>query len=172
LTLFASPIFGRLADQFGKLRTYRIIAPLSAMMFLAITHLSRVPLVVVIGVFGVLMVCNVGRMIAAMAMITGSVQPHRRGGFLSANSSVQHIACGIAAYIGGLIITQTEGGPVGHFGAVGWIAGVSTLATLWLAGRVRPIGAATISAEQIGLAAAAEATVDAGELLITAAEDR
>ena len=52
------------------------------------------------------MVTNAGRMIAAMAMITSSVRPERRGGFMSANSSVQHIATGIGASIGGLMIKQ------------------------------------------------------------------
>lgn len=172
LTLFASPLVGRLTDKFGKLRIYRIIAPASAVLLLAITHLPRVPVAVAVAVFASLMVCNVGRMIAAMAMITGSVEPHRRGGFLSANSSVQHIACGVGASLGGLLITQTDGGAIERFGLVGWIAAISTLITLWLAGRVRMNSSASISAERISLAAAAEASVDAGETIIVASEDR
>lgn len=163
LTLFAAPVVGRLTDRFGKLTIYRIIAPASAMLLLAITHLPHVHITVAVAVFGALMVCNVGRMIAAMAMITGSVQPHRRGGFLSANSSVQHLACGVGAYLGGLIVTQPIGGPMEHFGAVGWIAATSTLLTLWLAGHVRVIPQAEVAASKISLAAAAEASVDAGE---------
>ena len=46
-------------------------------------------------------------------------------------------------------------------------AAAATLATLWLAGRVRsPERAAAVSAESLSLAAAAEASVDAGEPLI------
>jgi len=172
LTLIASPIVGKLTDRFGKLRIYRIIAPMSALLLLAITHLPRVHMSIAVLVFGSLMVSNVGRMIAAMAMITGSVEPHRRGGFLSANSSVQHISCGIGAYLGGLIITQAEGGPIHNFGTVGWIAAASTFVTLWLAGRVRTAGFPTVTAEQISLAAAAEASVDASEPLMAAAEER
>ncbi len=171
LTLIASPIVGRLTDRFGKLLIYRIIAPASALLLLAITHLPRVPVAIAVAVFASLMVSNVGRMIAAMAMITGSVEPHRRGGFLSANSSVQHISCGIGAYLGGLIITQVEGGPIGNFGTVGWIAAVSTAFTLWLAGRVRSSGYPPVNAEKLSLAAAAEASVDAGEPLMAAAEE-
>lgn len=171
LTLIASPIVGRLTDRFGKLLIYRIIAPASALLLLAITHLPRVPVAIAVAVFASLMVSNVGRMIAAMAMITGSVEPHRRGGFLSANSSVQHISCGIGAYLGGLIITQVEGGPIGNFGTVGWIAAISTGFTLWLAGRVRSSGYPPVNAEKLSLAAAAEASVDAGEPLMAAAEE-
>lgn len=137
LTLIAAPIVGRLADRYGKLTIYRLVAPLSAILLVAITHLPPVSAIVAATVFGALMVSNVGRMIAAMAMITGSVEPRRRGGFLSANSSVQHIASGFGAYLGGVLITESSDGKLHHFGIVGWIAAASTLISLWLIGRVR-----------------------------------
>jgi predicted MFS family arabinose efflux permease len=167
LTFIASPIVGRLADQYGKLRLYRIVAPASAMMMVLITHLPPVPTAVAVVVFGAMMMCNVGRMIPAMALVTSSVEPRRRGSFLSANSSVQHIACGIGAYIGGIIIAETPSHQIEHFGTVGWIAAASTILSLWLAGRLRMADEAVpTSAEEISLAAAAEAEVDAGEALV------
>lgn len=164
LTLFAAPLIGRLADQIGKPTVYRIIAPVSAILLVVITNLPRVHLAIAVAVFGALMVSNAGRMIAAMAMITGSVEPNRRGGFMSANSSVQHIASGLGASLGGLIITQMPGEKVEHFGIVGWIAAGSTLATLWLASRLHHAERVSVSAESLSLAAAAEATADADEL--------
>jgi predicted MFS family arabinose efflux permease len=169
LTLGSAPVIGRLADRYGKLRMYRVIAPLSALLLVVITHLPPASAALAVAAFGLLTVANSGRMIAAMAMITGSVLPHRRGGFLSANSSIQHLSAGLGAYLGGLIITQaTPEGPMEHFGVVGWIAGASTLASLWLAGRVGVSVEAPTAAEAISLAAAAEATCDAGEPLIGA----
>jgi predicted MFS family arabinose efflux permease len=165
LTLFAAPVVGRLADQYGKLTIFRLIAPGSALLLLVITHLESAGTVVAVSVFGALMVCNVGRMIPAMAMVTSSVEPRRRGAFLSANSSVQHIAAGFGSYLGGLIVTQSSDGRLNHFGTVGWIAAASTLLSLWLAGRVRIANQSSVSAEDMSLAAAAEAEVDAGELL-------
>lgn len=167
LTLIGSPIVGKLADRYGKLRVYRIIAPLSALLLFTLTNLPPVHMLAASAVFGALMVSNVGRMIAAMAMITSSVEPRRRGGFMSANSSIQHIASGLGASLGGLMITQTSEGKLENFGTVGALAAAATLATLWLAGRVRsPERAAAVSAESLSLAAAAEASVDAGEPLI------
>lgn len=167
LTLIAAPIIGRLADRFGKLKIYRLIAPASAMLLLVVTHLPPVPAAVAVAIFGGLMVCNVGRMIAAMAMITGSVEPRRRGAFLSANSSVQHVAAGLGAYLGGIIVTQpAPTAPLERFGTVGWIAATATFASLWLAGRVRVIDQSPPSAEAISLAATAEATADAGEPIL------
>jgi predicted MFS family arabinose efflux permease len=166
LTLGASPVIGRMADRYGKLRVYRLIAPLSAVLMFVITSLPQSPAAVAIGVFGCLMVTNAGRMIAITALIISSVEPRRRGGFMSANSSIQHIGGGIGASIGGLIIVQAVGGPIERFSLVGLFAALTTLATLWLAGRVRPIDAPPVAAEPISLAAAAEATADSGETLI------
>jgi predicted MFS family arabinose efflux permease len=163
LTLFAAPIVGRLADRHGKLRIYRTILPASAVLLVVITHLPPVPVAVAVAVFGTLMVCNVGRMIPAMAMVTSSVEPRRRGAFLSANSSVQHVSAGLASYVGGLIVTQSPGGKIEHFGTIGWLAAAVSLTSLWFAGRVRILDDSATSAEDISLAAAAEASVDAGE---------
>lgn len=171
LTLFAAPIVGKLSDHFGKLIVYRFIAPVSALLLLTITQLPRVHVSIAVAVFGSLMVSNVGRMVAAMAMITGSVEPSRRGGFMSANASVQHVASGLAASLGGVIITQTSDGKLEHFGTVGWLAAVTTLITLFLAGRVRSAEQVAVNAQRISLAAAAEATVDAGEPMIAAVEE-
>lgn len=174
LSLFASPVIGRLADRFGKLRVFRVLAPLAGALLLAITHLPPVPVFVAVLTFGVLMVCNVGRMIAVTALVTGSIAPHRRGGFLSANSSVQHVASGMAAYIGGAMITQVDDGPLTGFGLVGWLAAGATVIAIALAGRIRTLEspAENPSAAALSLAAAAEATADSGETLIAAAEER
>jgi len=152
---------------------YRIIAPISALLLLTITQLPRVHVAVAVVVFGCLMVSNVGRMIAAMSMITGSVEPRLRGGFLSANSSIQHIASGLGAQLGGWITSGAPEGQLQNFGHVGWIAMFCTLATLWLAGRVKILDAPTPpSAEQLSLPAAAEAVADAGEPIIVAASTK
>jgi predicted MFS family arabinose efflux permease len=166
LTLFTSPMIGKLADLYGKLTIYRLIIPGSALFLVVITHLPPVPLAITLVVFSALMVCNTGRMIAAMAMVTGSVEPSRRGSFLSANSSVQHVAAGFGAHLGGIIVTQSAAGQIEHFGTVGWIAAATTLASLWLAGRVRMVDSSPVSAEAMSLAAAAEASADAGEPIL------
>ena len=171
LTLVAAPIVGKLADRHGKLRVYRLIAPASGAMLLLITHLPPAQIAFAVAVFGTLMVCNVGRMIPAMAMVTSSVEPQRRGAFLSANSSVQHIASGLGVSLSGLIVAASASGQILHFGTVGWIAAGTTALSLWLAGRVRVAeGAVAASAEAMSLPAAAEASVDAGEALSCAGE--
>jgi predicted MFS family arabinose efflux permease len=106
---------------------------------LVVTNLHQVQLAVSTGVVGALMLTNAGRMAAALSMITGSVERRFRGGFMSANSAVQHLSSGLGAYVGGQIITQTPGGTLEHFPIVGLIAAVATLASLGLAVRIRQV---------------------------------
>lgn len=165
LSLFAAPVVGRLADRHGKLPMFRIIAPISAALMLVICHVPAGQIVMAIACFGCLMVCNVGRMIPAMAMVTSSVAPRQRGAFLSANSSLQHMAGGVGAYLGGLVVTQDSAGHMLHFPVLGWLAAAVALSSLWLAGRLRlhvaepapvssaamvaPLPAANVAAEAI-----------------------
>jgi predicted MFS family arabinose efflux permease len=165
LTLIAAPLIGRLADQYGKLRVYRIVAPISAVLMLVVTNLPPVGLTAAVAAVATLMVCNAGRMVAAMAMVTSSVSPERRGGFMSANSSVQHLATGLGASVGGLVIERAADGRLLHFDLVGLLAVAATLLSLWLAGRLRPADTGAEISPAQSLTAAAEASCDVGEPL-------
>jgi MFS transporter, DHA1 family, inner membrane transport protein len=138
LTLVGAPVVGRLADRYGRLPVYRIVATISIGLMLVVTNLPRVPLVVAVGVVGLFMLSNAGRMVAALTMITGSVERRLRGGFMSANSAIQHLASGVGASIGGHMLVRAADGTQQHFNRVGLFAAVATALTLWLAGRVRP----------------------------------
>jgi hypothetical protein len=58
---------------------------------------------------------------------------------MAIKSSVQHIASGLGTTCAGLIVDGGAGGePLRHFGTVGIFAAGLTLASLWLASRIRP----------------------------------
>lgn len=138
LTLATSRLFGILADRYGKLRLFRIIAPFSAVMLIIVTNLPPLPSIVAIAIVAGMFVTNSGRMIPAMAMVTGTVPPQSRGGFMSVNSSVQHIASGLGTLLASYLIVKHKDGRLEHFGTVGLIACAITLLSLWLAGRLQP----------------------------------
>ncbi len=110
LTLVGAPLIGRLADHYGKVPVYRVVAAIAAVLMLVITNLPVVPVSIAVSVFGALMLCNAGRMVAGLAIVTSSVEPSRRGGFISANSAVQHFASGLGAFVSGKIIVTTPQG--------------------------------------------------------------
>lgn len=139
LSLVSTPIVGRLVDRFGALAVFRGIVPIAAIMMLVLTHLPEVGIIVATPVSAALMATNAGRMVTAMSLITSSIEPRRRGSFMSANSAVQHIASGLGATLGGMIVQGGSGEPLRHFGTVGILAAMTTLASLWLAARIRPV---------------------------------
>ncbi len=165
LTLFVAPLIGKLADRHGKLLIYRVVAPISALLMFAVSMLPKVSLFVAVAVVGLLMVSNAGRMVAAMAMVMASVDPKRRGSFMSANSSLQHLASGLGAYVGGRIIVKQPDGTWTHFGWVGVLGVCATLLSLYLAGRLRSAGSETPIPPGLIMGAAAEGLGEPGDPL-------
>ncbi len=137
--LVSSPLIGRWADARGKLPVYWIMAVLSLIPVFAITNMPHIPLAVAMMITASLMVFNSGRTVPMMAMVTASVEPERRGGFLSVNAAVQHGAVAVASVIAGQMISQDgPGQPLRGFPLVGWFAAAAILISLPLAGRLRP----------------------------------
>lgn len=165
LTLVAAPVVGKLADGYGKLRVYRCAAPIAGVLIMAVTCLPRVSLPVAITVVSLLMVGNASRMIAAMAMVMASVEPRRRGSFMTANSSIQHLSTGLGAYVGGRMILRASDGSFLRFPWVGALAASATILSLVLAGRLRTHADSLTTSPSLSLGAAAEALGDSSEPL-------
>lgn len=138
-TLVTGPlVFGPAADRFGHARVFIITAVLSIIPIAAVTNLPRVGLPVILTVTTLMMVMASGRMISVTALVTGVVEPRRRGSFMSLNSSIQQGAAGAASFIAGLMIGGGEGQPLTGYSRVGFVAIGATLLTLVLVGRLRP----------------------------------
>jgi DHA1 family inner membrane transport protein len=132
-TLVTGPlVFGPLADRFGHARVFAITVVASIAPIVAVTRLPPVPLPAILAVTTVMMVMGSGRMISVTALITGVVEPRRRGSFMSLNSSIQQGAAGAAAFTAGLLVGGGEGGPLTGYGRVGVLAVAASLLSLWL----------------------------------------
>jgi MFS transporter, DHA1 family, inner membrane transport protein len=142
VTLVGMPTIGRLADRFGKLRVYRFVVPANAALLLTVTSLPPLPLTLVLLVTAATMLSNGGRMVPAMAMITSSVLPRLRGGFMGANSAIQHLSSSLGVIVAGFILYEPPKGPIERYSIVGLMAAAVSLSTLWLAGRLRLVAAA------------------------------
>ena len=133
-TMVSMNLIGRASDRFGLFRMYAILCLCTAGAALAVTHLPQVPSIAAILVMTFYMMSMSGRMIPGMALITRGVDPRYRGGFMSTNSAVQHIASGIAAYVAGMLLAEGADGRVIHFGWIGWISAAFTLTGLFWGG--------------------------------------
>lgn len=138
MALVATPLSGRLVDWYGSRTVFFWLVPLSAGMMVMVTHLPVVGLAGASVATGLVMAVNSARMVTVMSLIAGSIDPARRGGYMSVNASVQHVACGLGAMCGGAIVCGDAGEPLQHFGFAGMLAGALMLTTLWLVQRIEP----------------------------------
>jgi DHA1 family inner membrane transport protein len=144
---------------------FLVVAPYSALMMVVATSVPRVPLGVAIAVMGLFMVGMAGRMVPAMAMILGSIEPRRRGSFMSVHSSIQHISAALGASLGGLIVGEAGDRSLVHFSRAGWAAVGFTAISLVLATRLRPMPTVKPMTAGMSLGAADQAMGDPGDPL-------
>ncbi len=145
VTLFTARLFGRMTDLRGKVRTYRMLAVAMLAPMFAITLVSGVPLWVVIIASTLFFATSSGRMIPGMAIVTSAANPQLRGTFMTLNASVQSAGMGLAAIVGGLIISRDAQGLVQGYWLCAVVGTCSSLLAAWLAGRLTLHGAPPIA---------------------------
>ncbi|HEV8542175.1 MAG TPA: MFS transporter [Verrucomicrobiae bacterium] len=137
-TLFSMNWIGRWSDRSGKLRVFVIMSLSATVPVIAITNLPRVPLGLAIATSTLLMICMSGRMVPAMAMMTGAVEARYRGGFMSINSAVQQLSMGASSLGTGLILGQNAKGEMTHYPINGVISVACVLTCIYLARFLKP----------------------------------
>src|SRR5205814_3931546 len=116
------PLVGKLSDKIDKVKIFAVAAVWMMVIVVIYTNLSPVP-------FGVIMMMNIlmmigimSRMVPAMALVSALPKMQDRGAFMSINSSLQQIAGGIAAGVGGLIVVQKiKTSPLQHYDTLGYV---------------------------------------------------
>lgn len=136
-TLFTSRLWGQLADRWGKVRTFRLLVGLSVLPMMTLTHLTAASVPWVLGVTTLFFVCVSGRMVPGMALLSSASEPRVRGAFLSVNGALQSATMGLAAWIGGAMISRNADGLVTGYGRAGWLALATAMVMLWWVGRLR-----------------------------------
>lgn len=138
-TFVSSRWIGRMADRVGPARALALLLVATMAPHLLCTHLPPSPLPVVAVVFVLFMTLTSGRAIPTMALVASQVPPALRGRYLAVNMAASDGASGLAAWMGGLLLTTSPDGALLGFAQLGWLAvGISTLALglLWtFAGR-------------------------------------
>ncbi|WP_223632325.1 myxochelin export MFS transporter MxcK [Corallococcus sp. EGB] len=133
-TFVSSRWIGRVADRVGPARALALLLLATMAPHLLFTHLPPSPLPVVAVVFVFFMTLTSGRAIPTMALVASQVPPALRGRYLAVNMAASDGASGLAAWMGGLLLTTAPDGSLIGFAQLGWAAvAISALALglLW-----------------------------------------
>ncbi|HAV22631.1 MAG: hypothetical protein A3H45_03645 [Ignavibacteria bacterium RIFCSPLOWO2_02_FULL_55_14] len=136
-TMFTARYFGKVSDRIGKHRAFALIGGFSAVPLLLLTNLPKSPLWVTLVVTTLFMILVSGRSVPAMALITSSVEPGKRGSFMSVNSSVIQLSSGAASFVGGSILGTSASGQITNYGLVGVLAVATSFLSIYLSRKIR-----------------------------------
>nr|WP_242543912.1 myxochelin export MFS transporter MxcK [Corallococcus sp. NCSPR001] len=131
-TFFSSRWIGRMADRLGPARALALLLVATMAPHLLFTHLPPSPLPVVAAVFVLFMTLTSGRAIPTMALVASQVPPALRGRYLAVNIAASDGASGLAAWMGGLLLTTAPDGTLIGFAQLGWLAVVISALALGL----------------------------------------
>lgn len=164
LTLVGAPLVGKLADRIGKFKLLIATVILTLPALAIITNMPSIPFYYVLCVTGCWFLISSGRGIAAQAMVTEVVPSKTRGSFMSVNSSIQQLAIGLYAAIGGFIVQNTESGKIEHFNIAGYVAMSITFISLLFGSK---LNAALNKLKRANYNKTADIEKDQKELLVT-----
>ncbi|MBK8362258.1 MAG: MFS transporter [Bacteroidetes bacterium] len=136
-TLIIMPIIGKISDMYDKFRIFALASLWMVMVVLFYTNLGPSPFWLVM-VFNVLMMAGImGRMVPSVALTSAIPDMSDRGAFMSINASLQQIAGGFAAAIGGMIVVQKDKfSPLEHYNTLGYIVAIISLIAIFMIYRV------------------------------------
>ncbi|MBK6396711.1 MAG: MFS transporter [Bacteroidetes bacterium] len=136
-TLIVMPIIGKISDTYDKFRIFALASLWMVMVVLFYTNLGPSPFWLVM-VFNVLMMAGImGRMVPSVALTSAIPDMSDRGAFMSINASLQQIAGGFAAAIGGMIVVQKDKfSPLEHYNTLGYIVAIISLIAIFMIYRV------------------------------------
>ncbi|HEY1032333.1 MAG TPA: MFS transporter [Flavipsychrobacter sp.] len=122
LTLFSSPLVGKLADKTGKFNMYRYMLLVGLIPVAIITHLPAIPFYLVLCITGIWFIISSGRSIPAQAMISNVVPTEKRGSFMSFNSSVQQLFVAAASLIAGFVVVRMPDNKILYYNITGYLS--------------------------------------------------
>ena len=149
-TLVTARFIGRWADRSGKVLVFRRMALVTTLPLVLMTQVAPLGVWVILPVSTLFFVCMSGRMIPGMAILTSACEPRLRGTFMALNGSVQALAMGLAAWVGGWLITQDAQGRVLNYGYNAALAVAASLLAIWVVGWLRVADAPSAPPQRVG----------------------
>jgi predicted MFS family arabinose efflux permease len=139
-SLIIMPLIGSLSDKMDKFKLFTVAAIWLMVVVIVYTNLTPVHFAIVIIMNILMMIGIMSRMVPAMALTSALPQMQDRGAFMSINSSLQQIAGGLAAGVGGMIVVQkTKTSPLQHYDTLGYVIAVIIIINIVMVYRVSKI---------------------------------
>lgn len=136
-TLAIMPIIGIISDKINKFTLFTIASLWMVVTVVIYTHMVPVPFWMVVGVNILMMIGVMTRMVPSQALTASVPEMKDRGAFMSVNSSLQQLAGGFAAILGGMIVVQKdEFSPLERFDILGYVVLAAILINILLTWRV------------------------------------
>jgi predicted MFS family arabinose efflux permease len=148
-TLLAARWIGRITDRAGKVRVFKAMAWLVLIPLVGLTLLQGAPWWLAFLVSTMFFVAMSGRMIPGMALLTAAARPELRGTFMTLNSSVQSGAMGLAALVGGSIISRDAQGLIQNYWVAALVGAAASLCSIALAQRLVVYGSEPVAAAAV-----------------------
>lgn len=121
-TFFIMPFVGILSDKFNKFKLFLFASLVMVVAVSIYVHLGQTSLTVLILVNVLMMGGIMARMVPSQALSSAVPQPADRGAYMSINASLQQLAGGIAAFLGGMIVFQkSPNAPLERFDLLGYV---------------------------------------------------
>ncbi len=139
ITLVTRPLFGSLSDRYSRAKVYFWLVIISIFPMVLITHTLGVSLPLQLAVSALFFVFVSGRFIPSTALVSSASTPQLRGRLMSFNSAVQNLSTGLAALIGGAMLTSTASGYIVGYEAVGYLSCIIAVVSVWAAFKVRTV---------------------------------
>lgn len=146
LTIFTSPLIGRLSDRIGRPPVFVIFSLLLMLPAYFITHMGPTPIQIALLWTALFFVASNGRFVPAWAMITSTVRPEARGSFLSLNSSLQSMAGGAASFISSLIVFKAADGRLMQYDLIGYISIAIGVVVILVGRNLKPVDEGPVAA--------------------------
>jgi len=136
-TLLIMPLIGKYSDKINKFKLFAYASIWLMLVVFFYTKLGPSPFLLVVFFNVTMMMGIMGRMVPSMALVSALPAIKDRGAFMSINSSMQQVAGGIAAAVGGMIVVQKDKySPLEHYDTLGLVMIVLTIICIYLIYRV------------------------------------
>lgn len=139
-SLTIMPIVGKLSDRFDKLHLFTIASVILIVVIVIYANLGPSPFWIVLIMNLGLQVGFLSRTVPSISLTSALPQKQDRGAFMGINSSLQQIAGGMAAALGGVIVVQKDKfSPLEHYNTLVYVVVLLSVISVALLLRVSRI---------------------------------